>query len=93
MYVIGIDTDARKKRKSEIINEQVADMAKIVEQTTKFLKEVRLEMSKVTWPTWIELRGSTVLVIIVSIFFAAYIGIFDIIITFIVGFLTGGKIR
>ena len=68
-------------------------MAKIVEESTKFLKEVRSEMSKVTWPTWIELRGSTILVIIVSIFFATYIGIFDIIITYIIGFLTGGKIR
>ena len=68
-------------------------MAKFVEETRKFLKEVRVEMSKVTWPTWLELRGSTVLVIIVSIFFAAYIGILDIILTFIIGFLTGGKIR
>jgi len=68
-------------------------MAKLVDDTRKFLKEVRLEMSKVTWPTWIELRGSTILVILVSIFFTAYIGIFDLIITFIVGFITGGKIR
>ena len=68
-------------------------MAKFVEETRKFIKEVRIEMSKVTWPTWIELRGSTILVIIVSVFFAAYIGIFDIIITFIIGLLTGGKIR
>ncbi|MDP2982621.1 MAG: preprotein translocase subunit SecE [Candidatus Latescibacter sp.] len=68
-------------------------MAKYVEETKRFLKEVRVEMSKVTWPTWLELRGSTILVIIVSIFFAAYIGIFDIIITIIIGFFTGGKIR
>lgn len=68
-------------------------MAKFVEDTQRFIKEVRIEMSKVTWPTWIELKGSTILVIIVSVFFAAYIGIFDIIITLIIGFLTGGKIR
>jgi preprotein translocase subunit SecE len=68
-------------------------MAKYVEETQRFLKEVRVEMSKVTWPTWLELRGSTILVIIVSIFFAAYIGIFDIIISIIIGFFTGGKIR
>ena len=68
-------------------------MAKFVEETQRFIKEVRIEMSKVTWPTWLELRGSTILVIIVSIFFAAYIGIFDIIISIIIGFFTGGKIR
>lgn len=68
-------------------------MAKFVEDSKKFLKEVKVEMSKVTWPTWLELRASTILVIIVSVFFAAYIGIFDILITILIGFFTGGKIR
>ena len=56
-------------------------MAQYVEDTKKFLKEVRAEMAKVTWPTMTELKGSTVLVIIVSVFFAAYIGIIDLILT------------
>ena len=30
----------------------------------QFLKEVRLETSKITWPTWQELRESTIVVII-----------------------------
>ena len=56
-------------------------MARYVEETRKFLKEVRTEMSKVTWPTWPELKGSTVLVIIVSVFFAAFIAGIDLILT------------
>jgi len=76
-----------------VLNERVKDMAKVVEDTQRFLKEVRVEMSKVTWPTWIELRGSTALVIVVSIFFAAYIGIIDVILTFFIGFFTGGRAR
>jgi len=36
-------------------------------------------MLKVTWPTWPELKGSTVLVIIVSVFFAAFIAGIDLI--------------
>ena len=56
-------------------------MAEYVEETKKFLKEVKTEMMKVTWPTWSELKGSTILVIIVSVFFAAYIAVVDLILT------------
>lgn len=56
-------------------------MKKGVEKFKKFLKEVRVEMSKVTWPTWIELKGSTILVMLVSLFFAVYIFFIDLIIT------------
>ena len=56
-------------------------MARYIEETRKFLKEVRTEMLKVTWPTWPELKGSTVLVIIVSVFFAAFIAGIDLILT------------
>ncbi len=56
-------------------------MAEYVEETKKFLKEVKTEMMKVTWPTWTELKGSTILVIIVSVFFAGYIAAVDLILT------------
>lgn len=56
-------------------------MAQYVEDTKRFLKEVRAEMMKVTWPTLQELRGSTVLVIIVSVFFAVYIAVIDLILS------------
>jgi preprotein translocase subunit SecE len=56
-------------------------MSKIIENIKKFLKEVRSEMSKVTWPSWMELKGSTILVIIVSIFFAVYIGAVDFVLS------------
>ena len=54
-------------------------MSKIIEKVKKFLREVKVEMTKVTWPSWIELKGSTILVIIVSIFFAVYIGVVDLV--------------
>lgn len=52
-------------------------MAKLIDDSKKFLKEVKTEMSKVTWPTWPELKGSTVLVIILSAFFAVYLFVID----------------
>jgi len=56
-------------------------MKRMIEETKRFLKEVRIEMTKITWPNWPELKGSTVLVILVSVFFAIYIGAIDLILS------------
>ncbi len=58
-------------------------MAKLIDNSVRFLKETRTEMMKVTWPGWDELKGSTILVIIVSAFFAIYIGGVDILFSFV----------
>ena len=43
----------------------------------KFMKEVRMEMSKVAWPTRAELVSSTSVVLVISAAFALFIFIFD----------------
>ncbi len=48
-----------------------------IENSKRFLREVRGEMARVTWPNWQELKGSTTLVIFVSVFFAVYIWVVD----------------
>ena len=45
----------------------------IVNKASKFLTEVKVEMSKVSWPTVDELKGSTKIVIILSLALAIYI--------------------
>ncbi|MFC1694424.1 preprotein translocase subunit SecE [Candidatus Latescibacterota bacterium] len=57
-------------------------MIRIIEKLKIFLKEVKSEMSKVTWPSWTDLKGSTILVIIVSVFFAVYVGFVDVILSY-----------
>jgi preprotein translocase subunit SecE len=52
-------------------------MKKRLDQLKVFLKEVRLEMSKVTWPTRVEIKDATVVVIISVIVIAAFIGVID----------------
>ena len=47
-------------------------------QTMAFLKDVRVEMTKVTWPTWQELKGQTIVVIVAVLMIAAFIGIVDL---------------
>ncbi len=43
-----------------------------------FLAEVRNEMKRVTWPTRREVYATTVVVILVSIFFGLYLWIVDL---------------
>lgn len=43
----------------------------------QFLNEVKVEMSKVSWPTFDELKGSTWIVIALSLAFALYIFVID----------------
>jgi preprotein translocase subunit SecE len=56
---------------------------------TTFFREVRSEFGRVTWPSRQELIGSTGVVLVFSVAFAAFIGMFDLIIAFIWGVLLG----
>jgi preprotein translocase subunit SecE len=48
-----------------------------VQSAAEFLKEVRVEATKVTWPTRKELRDSTVVVLVMTAIMAAIIFILD----------------
>ncbi|MBI2474571.1 MAG: preprotein translocase subunit SecE [Candidatus Taylorbacteria bacterium] len=52
-------------------------MSKIID----YIKETRVEMSHVSWPTRNQAMGFTALVILFSVAVAAYLGIFDYIFT------------
>jgi len=45
----------------------------------KFLREVKLELKKVSWPSRKEISGSTGVVIVTVIIVAVYLGILDFI--------------
>ena len=59
------------------------------DKLTSFVKEVRAEFTKVSWPTREDLLSSTGVVLAFSAVFAVFIGIFDLIISFIWGILLG----
>jgi len=52
-------------------------LKQFIEKLKGFIKEVRLEMSKVTWPTRGELKDSTIVVIVSVIVISAFIGVID----------------
>jgi preprotein translocase subunit SecE len=68
----GLNQRIRKMNSTQTI-----EKPKPIERFKGFVKEVRLEMSKVTWPTRGELRDSTVVVIISCIVISAFIGVVD----------------
>jgi preprotein translocase subunit SecE len=44
----------------------------------QYLKDVRVEMTKVSWPTRSELTGATTLVIVLSLAVALCVKVFDL---------------
>ena len=48
-----------------------------VERLRLFLSEVRNELKRVTWPSQAEVYATTVVVILVSIFFGLYLFVLD----------------
>jgi preprotein translocase subunit SecE len=54
-----------------------------------FFREVRTEMSRVTWPTRDELKGSTTVVILVTLAFSVFIFIVDNILEYLFKLLYG----
>ena len=59
------------------------------ERTVDFLREVRTELSKVSWPSRAELIGSTTVVIIITLILAAFTGVIDFILSIILSRLLG----
>ncbi len=45
----------------------------------QFLKDVKLELKKVSWPNRKEVVGSTTLVIVVSVLAGVFLGLLDVI--------------
>ena len=52
--------------------------------TKEFIQEVKVEMSKVTWPSREELKSSTQIVLLFLVIFASIIFVYDHIFQFVV---------
>jgi preprotein translocase subunit SecE len=46
-------------------------------QVKNYFEELRLEMRRVTWPSWKQVRSTTVVVIVAVFAFAAYFAVVD----------------
>jgi preprotein translocase subunit SecE len=57
------------------------------ETTARFLREVRVELKKVTWPQRKEIIGSTAVVILASFLVSFFLGFVDLILQKLLGLL------
>ena len=57
------------------------------QQVREFMKEVRLESTKISWPTRSELQESTVVVIVTILIVTVFVGVVDQGLTTVVGLL------
>ena len=55
----------------------------------KFLKEVRSELKRVSWPSRDDVRESTTVVIVVVLLVAVFIGLVDRALSYLVSFIFG----
>jgi len=63
----------------ELRGNRMSQKAKWYRRIGPFLKEVRAEMKKVTWPSRNEVYSTTIVVIIATLFFGFYLYFMDLI--------------
>ncbi len=67
--------------------EQVTTTTKtsLMDRIREFFKDVRMEATKVSWPTRIELRDSTIVVIVMVILVSIFVGVVDRLLSLLIG--------
>ena len=65
------------KKASESKQKKQAEKINIIKISSQFLKDARTELKKVKWPTRKELMAATVMVIILVLIVAFYLGLVD----------------
>lgn len=61
----------------------------IIQNVTQFLKDAKVELKKVTWPTPKQTLASTAVVIIIVFIVSIYLGIIDFVLAKLVKFVLG----
>jgi preprotein translocase subunit SecE len=70
--------------------DEIKEKAKvIIETVTQFLKEAKVELKKVVWPSPKQTMASTAVVIIIVFIVAIYLGIVDFALAKLVKFILG----
>jgi preprotein translocase subunit SecE len=64
-------------RAEPTIEKAGGDRPSVIRAFTDYVRDVRVEMSKVSWPSQRDLRDSTLVVIVMVIIVSIFIGIVD----------------
>jgi len=63
--------------RAEITTEKAGERPSVIRALTDYVRDVRVEMSKVSWPSRRDLRDSTLVVIVMVVLVSIFIGIVD----------------
>ncbi len=82
------------KNSSKVVNKGVVKSKNInikeenlLNKAVKFLKDVKIEAKKITWPERKQVLMSALMVLAFSLFIGGYLGLLDVIYNFIISFL------
>jgi preprotein translocase subunit SecE len=74
-----------RARRSRNEDDDMSDKLRWDKRLGNFLKEVRAELKKVTWPSRNEVYSTTIVVIAATIFFGFYLFFMDVIFSWVIG--------
>ena len=57
----------------------MASIVALAHRSASYVRDVRAEVRKVTWPTWSDLRRTTIVVVIFVVIIGLIIGLMDVI--------------
>ena len=57
----------------------MASIVALAQRSASYVRDVRAEVRKVTWPTWPDLRRTTIVVVIFVVIIGLIIGLMDVI--------------
>ena len=63
--------------RAETTSEKAEPKAGVFQSLSEYVKDVRVEMTKVSWPSRAELRESTLVVIVMVFIMAVFTGVVD----------------
>jgi preprotein translocase subunit SecE len=69
--------------------EQVRNAISHLERCRRYVKDVRLEMTQVSWPSWKQVRSTTFVVLVFTFAMAAFLKVIDVVAAFLSRLLVG----
>lgn len=76
--IAGRQAPSQKKQVGAIKPSSGLPVKGFIDKTLQFLREVKVELKKVTWPTRKQTLGSTAIVILLVMIISLFLGIVDI---------------
>lgn len=67
----------KSKQTKSVLSDTAVNDSNVFQEGMTFLREVKVELKKVTWPTRKQTTGTTIVVIIFVFIVAAFLGLFD----------------